>query len=280
MSDPAVQFEGDPPAAPGESAEAGVYPDFGSACDHGLVVLAMGLTYWLGADGRGYSLMVDPAHLDEVRDQLRMFDQESAGWPPVSPPRPARVSGAALSPCVWALATGIVFWVQHRSPGLLEQRGALDSQALFEGGEWWRPATALFLHANIGHLVSNLAGGLLVFTSVLNTLRLAHGWLALLAASVAGNVLAAAAHGSSDGYRSIGASTAVFAGIGLLTGHAVRAALTGRATGPWVRRLFVPLMAGLILLGWLGAGDWQTDVVAHATGFAAGIAVGLMVRGV
>ncbi len=278
MPGPVVSFEENSSAAPDEGGEAGVYPDFGSACDHGLVVLAMGLSYWLIEDERGYALMVEAAHLEDVRDQLRMFDRESAGWPPRPAKRPARVSGAVVTPCLWALATGVVFWKQHRAPGALEEIGALDPEALFARGEWWRPVTALFLHANLGHLVSNLAGGLLVFTSVLNTLRLARGWLMVLAASVAGNVLSAAIH-AGGGYRSIGASTAVFAGIGVLTGHAARSALAGQAAGSWGRRLFAPVMAGLILLGWLGAGDWQTDVVAHATGFAAGVVAGLVVRG-
>jgi membrane associated rhomboid family serine protease len=279
MSGPSVQFEESASAVPEGGAEAGVYPDSGSAFEHGLVVLAMGLTCWVVEGGNGFSLMVEASHGEAVRHQLALYARESIGWPPRPPPAPPRVSGAVVTPCLWALATGIIFWQQARAPGVLEAIGALDPEAIFSRGEWWRPFTALFLHANVGHLVSNLAGGLLVFTSMLNTLRLARGWLALLAAAVAGNVVAAVIQGGDGGYRAIGASTAVFAGIGILTGHALRLGLSGRATGSGVRRLIVPLAAGFILLGWLGAGGWRTDVVAHATGFLAGLAAGLALRG-
>ena len=42
---------------------------------------------------------------------------------------------------------------------------------------------------------------------------------------------------------------------------------------PW-RAVFVPLAAGLTLLGLFGAGDLRTDVGAHVTGFAAGLVLG------
>jgi len=40
------------------------------------------------------------------------------------------------------------------------------------------------------------------------------------------------------------------------------------------RAVFVPLAAGLTLLGLFGAGDLRIDVGAHVTGFTAGLVLG------
>ena len=73
--------------------------------------------------------------------------------------------------------------------------------------------------------------------------------------------------------RSIGASTAVFAALGVLSAYAwmIESATNLR----WAKRLG-PLIAGVILLGFLGAGGERTDVVAHVTGFASGCLLGLL----
>ena len=44
---------------------------------------------------------------------------------------------------------------------------------------------------------------------------------------------------------------------------------------PPLRRI-APLLAGVVLLGWLGMGgrDGRTDVMAHVLGFAAGVGLG------
>jgi hypothetical protein len=71
-------------------------------------------------------------------------------------------------------------------------------------------------------------------------------------------------------HRSIGASTAVFAALGLLAAW-VRA---GRRSGPgWVYR-WGPVVAAVALLAYTGAGDENTDVGAHLWGFAAGLVAG------
>jgi hypothetical protein len=41
----------------------------------------------------------------------------------------------------------------------------------------------------------------------------------------------------------------------------------------WALR-WAPLVAGVVLLGWLGSGGEETDLVAHATGFVVGVLVG------
>jgi membrane associated rhomboid family serine protease len=262
---------------PEGSVDAGVYPTHAAGFEHSLVVLAMGEACWLIAADDGHHLRVEPAVLDAARQQLACFDRESVGWPPppVGDTMPA-IQHVPLSPLLWVLAVFAVFWAQGRWPGLTDA-GLLDASRVFEHGEWWRAGSALWLHGDLGHLVSNAGGGFLVFSAVVATFGLNAGWSWLTASALLGNVAAVALH-YGDGYRSLGASTAVFAGLGLLAGRAIRVIARSGYPYRW-RELLVPLAAGLAVLGLFGAGGVNIDVLAHATGFGAGLAMGFIASG-
>jgi membrane associated rhomboid family serine protease len=275
MPGPEIQTPEALPPSPHGLVEVGRYASEREAADHGLVVLAMRLGYWIEPAPDGYSLCVAAASADDVRAQLVLFDRESANWPPRLRPL-ARLRFSWAWPLAWVLATIVAYRLQVRWPGRLEDGGALQADAIFGAGELWRPFTALFLHADLGHLIANLASGFFLFGLVLGGLGAWRGGLALGVAAVAGNTFAAALHPWS-GYRSIGASTAVFAALGLLTGAAVREVLRRGAPFSW-RSLLLPLLAGGSLLALYGSGGLQTDVVAHVTGFSAGLLLGAFVR--
>jgi rhomboid protease GluP len=270
-----------PPNPPGETAgdpipldlaEAGVYPTAAAGFEHGLVVLAMGCPYWLLRSDEGYRLLVEPSVLDDVRMELACFDRESVGWPP-KPQARGEVSRFELAtPVLWAVAVALVYCAQGRWPDRLEEAGALDTQAVFDRGEWWRLGTALFLHADLGHLISNVLSGIFAFSAVFATIGRRRGWLLLALASATGN-LAIAALNYPGPYLSLGASTAIFAALGLLAGRAMRTIGQDGSRRSW-RAVLAPLAAGVVLLGLFGAGGIHIDVGAHATGFAAGLAWG------
>lgn len=257
---------------PADLVEAGVYPDFARAFEHSVVVLAMGRPCWLVPFDAGCRLLVEPPALAAAREQLACFDRESLRWPPppIAEPFPARAA-EFVTPLLWAVVVFAAFVLSGDRPGWVEA-GALDTGALFDRGEWWRLGTALFLHSDVEHLLSNLLAGVFVFSAMLSTLGRRRGWLLLALASLAGN-FAAAALNYPGPYRSIGASTAIFAGLGLLTGRAIRVVLPSAHPHRW-RAMFVPLAAGLTVLGLYGAGGLHVDVVAHLTGFAAGLTCG------
>lgn len=262
-----------PGPVPGELAEAGLYATAADGFEHGLVVLAMGGSFWLVPAEAGYRLLVEPGALAAITEQLACFDRESQGWPPPppaeqSPPRRLEL----FTPLLWALVVVAVFWGQSTWPGRWEAAGALDARAVFDHGEWWRLGTALFLHADPGHLISNLLSGIFVFGAVISTIGRWRGWLLLAGASLAGNLAVAALHYPGP-YRALGASTAIFAGLGLLTGRAVRVLRRPGRAHPW-RAVFAPLAAGLTLLALFGAGGREIDVGAHLAGFAAGVVLG------
>jgi Uncharacterized membrane protein (homolog of Drosophila rhomboid) len=257
--------------------EVGVYPDAKDASQHGLVVLACGQAYWLQPKEGGFGLWVNAAVAEEVREQLRKYDRESVGWPPrawVAVEATRRLE--LFTPLCWALATIASFGAQGEWAWWME-RGVLDARAVIEGGEWWRVATALFLHGDAGHLTSNLVSGIFAFAAVVTTLGIARGWAAIGAAAVAGNVAMVWIHAGSA-YRSLGASTAVFAALGVLVGRAVRVAMrTERAR--WWRAALLPLATGVAVLGLYGAGEQRVDVLAHVAGFGAGVVAGWSAAG-
>ena len=257
---------------PADLAEAGVYRTTGEGFDHSLVVLALGQVCWLMPCDAGYRLLVEPSAAARVRGELASYDRESTRWPPpLASEAPAMARLDLVTPLLWALAVLAVFRGQVLYPEWTDA-GLLDAAAVFSRGEWWRLVTALFLHADEAHLVSNLFSGVFVFAAVLAIFGRARGWLLLGLAAVMGNLAVAAMHYPGP-YRSLGASTAVFAALGLLTGRAVRLAARARHPHRW-RSFFVPIAAGLTVLALYGAGGAPVDVLAHLTGFVAGAVLG------
>lgn len=149
------------------------------------------------------------------------------------------------------------------------ETGSANAERIL-AGEWWRLVTALTLHADLGHVAANAILGTFVVNAVCRALGPGVGLLAVVAAGALGNAANAGAHGSF--HDSVGASTAVFAGVGLLAALAVARRHSSGSRGP---RLLVPLAAGLGILAMLGVGGGQTDVWAHAFGLVSGALTGL-----
>jgi membrane associated rhomboid family serine protease len=93
--------------------------------------------------------------------------------------------------------------------------------------------------------------------------------LGVLIAATGANLLDAFVQPTS--HVSAGASTAVFATLGLLSAYAWRRRANDRER--WAYR-WAPLLAGTCLLAFTGVGDEHTDVLAHLTGFASGALAG------
>ena len=266
-----------PPADP--RVVVGRYATAQAARERSLVPLAMGAVCWLEPDPEasrpgGEILLVEPASARVVREQLARFERESAYWPPRAPHEPptADPHHGLFPPLLWGLAIVGVFRVQQLAPELTDL-WMLDAQAVWRSGELWRPFTALFLHADIGHLISNLVSGWFILRTWFCLEPLWSAWARLLGAATVANALVAAL-ALSGGHRSLGASTLVFAGLGLLTGRALR-----RQGQParW-RPLLIPAAAGFAVLGLYGAGNAQTDVLAHVVGFISGVITGSLAK--
>jgi membrane associated rhomboid family serine protease len=171
-----------------------------------------------------------------------------------------------------------MFLLQNADPTLVD-RAASSSRGLIGDHEWWRPFTALFLHGDFPHLAGNLLSGLFFGTLVARSIGPWLGWALILACGVIGNSLTSALTWPEP-FTSIGASTAVFGALGILSGLGFATLLRARHRLPWAK-LTAPLVAGIILLGWLGGGapGGNTDVLGHIFGFASGLGAGLLISG-
>jgi membrane associated rhomboid family serine protease len=132
--------------------------------------------------------------------------------------------------------------------------------------------TALTLHADAAHLAGNAGFGFLFGAACAALYGAGLAWLLIVLTAACANLAEAA--WMPPGMTSLGASTAVFAALGLVTARG-RGAEHGRGLA---RGLYGALAAGLMLLALLGTGDAHTDVLGHALGFVFGLAAGLTLR--
>lgn len=263
--------------APEGLVPVGAYKDFGSAGEAGLAILAMGKAYWTLQHAADYIICVRHEDADAVRAELRAVAELASRPRHFGATRFREFTFGYLS-FGWyaALLIGGFIWQQSGAP-VAAGRG--DAVAMMEGGEWARAVTALMLHGDVVHLASNLVAGMGFAFCVARFFGAASGWLLILLCGALGNALNAWVYYPEPHY-SIGASTAVFAALGLLTGAGVWVALKEArqswALPPWA----IPVFGGVTLLGLVGIGDGSlngiVDVAAHISGFFCGLLVGFV----
>lgn len=244
------------------------------------VLLSKGVTHWQEEAPQGLALLVDRGDLELARRHLDAFEAEQAearGRTPPAAPRPAHRAGWSVAALGWTLLIVAFLW-QHEPGSPLAEKGARDSVAMVAGHQWWRAATALLLHADLGHLAGNLVFGTLFGVLTARTFGTLTGWALVAASGVVGN-LAVALLAWPEPHRGIGASTAVFGAVGLLVAHGMIEAWQEHGRLRHHRAWLLPLGGGLGLLGLFGAGGEGSDVdlMAHLLGFAAGLLLGLPV---
>ena len=245
-------------------------PRRAAVSERSLVLAALQLEHALVQVGRVWQLQVPAAIATEARRELNDYDYENRPRPAAIPVREIEsgVAGAVGYAAVLILFAAVedltVFGIDWRSAGRLHAGDVL-------AGEWWRTVTALTLHLDLGHLTANLAFGLFFGLFAGRYLGSGLAWCSILFAGAAGNGLNALLQTAE--HRAVGASTAVFAALGLLSAYVWRRGYLRHLS--WPRRL-APVVAGVALLAYTGTGDENTDVVAHLTGFVCGFGLGLI----
>jgi membrane associated rhomboid family serine protease len=144
------------------------------------------------------------------------------------------------------------------------QRGSANAGRILDG-EQWRSVTALTLHGDAAHALSNAFAIAVFFGAASGQLGVGVAGLVVLLAGALGNLANALLQGSP--HNSVGASTAIFGAVGILGSLAL--IRRRRATGN-KRRAWIAIAAALALLGMLGAGGGRVDVMAHLLGFIVG----------
>ena len=241
-------------------------------CEERLLVLtAVGIAGQLAYDGECL-IEVVAADAQAARVHLRHYELENRPVPP-PPPAPLPHSHAWLG-CVLYVGVlmGVAFGVANGFVRLdAFDLGELDA-AQVQGGQWWRAWTALTLHLDGPHLAANLTAG--VWFGYLAARQLGGGlaWLLIVSGGALANLMAGL-YGPPE-HRAVGASTAVFAALGLMSAYSWRERL--RWPQRWARR-WGPLVAGVVLLGWTGSSGEGTDLVGHVAGFTVGALLGAVV---
>lgn len=236
---------------------------------YALVLSAMGVRCLIAPEGNCITLYV--AHEDAARAdyELAAYDSENREQLPEKVwLRPAL---PRLEPALVYCAILLFFFAAaHNEAFSLDWVGAGAAQAgLMVGGEWWRAVTALCLHISSTHLLANLVFGTVFLLLLAQVTGAGLAGFSMVAAGAAGNVLNTLVH--SPTHTSFGASTAIFAGLGLL-------AILQQVRRPdrtyFSLRKWAPLAGGMTLLVFLGFSGEKTDILAHVMGFCSGIAAG------
>lgn len=237
------------------------------ACAEAALVLeSKSIPFELIALEGGWAIQVAPQSVSAAREELARYALER---------RPARVREPALVPfsgAGWGSAAyALVLLLGAYCTGIQAfgadwlTRGSLDARSI----DWWRPITALTLHLDQAHLLGNLLFGAAIGTLAGRAFGPGIAWASILAAGAAANCADMLI--SPPTHRAVGASTAVFAALGLLVGFAWR---HGLALRDRFKYAYGPLFGGLCLLALLGAGDEHVDVLGHALGFLCGVGLG------
>lgn len=222
----------------------------------------------------GLHLLVPSGQYERALHELHSYVRENEHWPPLPPPaRPLFENSLTTLSVLVLLATFHNLTRLETSltgitmPDWIELGNARAGSIL--NGEWWRLVTALTLHADWGHLSSNLAiGGIFVFF-LCRELGSGLAWSMILSAGVLGNLVNACVQ--SPSHSSVGASTAVFGAVGILAAISLV-----RYRHQLQRRWPLPVAAALALLALLGTEGQNTDLGAHLFGFVYGSFLGLI----
>ena len=249
--------------------------------ERAFVLTAVGIPNHVHFDGWQYVLTVEEPQHDAAVIHLARYATESRPLPP--PPPPQKLYPFALVGCVlYVLALVLIGYAVAGGVWRLDafEIGSIDS-ARVQAGEWWRAWTALTLHVDAAHLFANLGAGAWFGYLAGRQLGPGNAWLLTVVGAGTANLIESMLGPGS--HHSVGASTAVFTALGLMAAYTwrIRYELPQR----WALR-WGPLVAGALLLGWLGTGGLSgtdkpeviaastTDIVAHATGFIVGAVLG------
>lgn len=239
--------------------------------DFAFVLDAIGIPYERRTTAAGTSLWVLPEHHPRAARELAHYLRENRrppALPVVWPSHPHAIYGVIGYALVLIVA---MLCVLTAAGGYnWKSAGVLDAGFLARG-EWWRVLTALTLHADLPHLLSNLAFGALFGYPAARLFGPGLAWLLILVGG--GLAYGADALLHPPQHHLLGASTAVFTALGLVAAYGWRRHL--RSWSPWMRRT-APLIGGIALLAFTGTGGENTDVLAHLAGFVVGSGMGVL----
>jgi membrane associated rhomboid family serine protease len=239
--------------------------------DWGLVLMSQGIEATIddgAADGTGWCLWVATADHPAATRAIRLYQWENRHWH-WRQPLPWRGFHFDWKVTVWASLLVVVHSLGYRSGGAVENAGCMDNAAV-RAGQWWRIFTAMLLHADVAHLVSNVSFGVILLGLAMGRYGSGTGLLAAYLAGAAGNLAGLALYPTP--HFGVGASGMVMGGLGLLAAQSTMLLRQGAVGRKYVLR---GVLAGVLLFALFGLSP-ETDVLAHFTGFVTGLALGVL----
>ena len=218
----------------------------------------------------GWAIAVPASNAEAARRELAQYARENLVSTPVRPVRQPVYQDAMPGIVVYFAILLLVAWAAGTSLFGKDwlAAGRVDGELLRQG-ELWRLITAQTLHGSLKHLLGNLGFGALFGLLAGRLLGSGVAWLVIVLAACLANELNVLLLDSS--HRSIGASTAVFAALGVVAAYVWSSRFMSQDRWPY---RVGPLVGGLALLAFTGTGDANTDIGAHLMGFAFGFAAG------
>lgn len=242
---------------------------YAQICDHSLVLSSQSISHRIRRDDRGpYLLEVQTSDAERAEEQIALYKKEN----PEQKENPPLAIRFELSPLLVLLVPVAFTLLQFSRYGSRFYHTGISDAEKILSGDWWRPVTALTLHGDAHHLVSNLVSGYIILNLLAFRMPLSRIAFPLAVASAIANFLVAATVQSD--FRSLGFSTFVFCALGALC--TVEFRLLPKSSSTTLRR-FAPLGAAFLLATFLGIGE-HSDILAHFYGLVLGLAVGFVPR--
>ncbi len=238
-----------------------------------LVLSSSGIPYQTAISQEGWEIWAREGDYEAALEAMKRYfrENENAETPSLTEPSPPPPSFPQTWAGAWPSLLLLVVYAaishHHAERTFIQEFGASAERIM--DGEIHRAVTALMLHSDSVHLIGNMVGLAVFGTAVCAMAGSGPGWLMILLSGVFGNLANAALYGTN--HLSIGASTAVFGAIGLLSGR--RFWQKFRRPGQRVKA-WLPLAAGLAFLGLLGSGGQRVDLMAHLFGLLVGLVIG------
>ena len=245
-------------------------PSRQKAMDWSLVLASQDIPHLIASpdDSGKWTLCIASADLGRASAAIRQYEKENRTRPWQQPYLEGRIifDWVAL---LWVMVLIAIHALSETHP-LLKETGVMHGADVTRG-QWWRLIIATQLHADWGHLASNISIGFVLLGLVMGRWGTATGMLAALLAGVGGNLanwlLAPDRH-------SLGASTVVMGCIGLL-------ALLPHSRPSTPAKVWSGVLGslgGAAMMFMLLGLDPRADVLGHAGGFAGGLILAALLR--
>lgn len=215
----------------------------------------------------GWVIYVHESDLERARQILSKYEEENQGW--TSKITSKQHYKNTFSGLVIALLLFVIYLIMRmkNAEAIWVQIGNASAEQITRG-EWWRAVTALFIHGDNLHILSNVICCLIFCSAVCSYYGFGLGWLLILLSGIGGNIITAFIYGTN--HYSIGASTAIFGAVGLLGAWKFASV---RKHPLFRKRAWVYIVVVIALLAFLGVGN-NVDLAAHITGGVTGCILG------